>query len=162
MDRSIQMLRTLAIITLVLCVATILYQMSLLSSASSAFSVELGFSSVFNDFVWATCVALGIAAGVAAIVIATQHHQRRWLTGLLIATAITPYGPIVAVLMTPRIMYNSFGIYNYLRLVTLSYTVLPFVTALVVLAYCLRSHHQTNTPPPSEESNLEIEYSSLE
>src|SRR5579872_5157077 len=99
MDRSTQALRTLAVITIILCIATVLYQMSLLSSGSSTFAAYEDFSSVFYDFAWITCSALGLATGVAALVIAAQHHHRRWLPGLLIPTVITPYGPLVVPLV---------------------------------------------------------------
>ena len=159
-------LRALAVITIILCVATILYQMSLLSSATSAFVAFDGFSGVFYDFVWITCSALGLATGVVALVIAAQRHHRRWLLGLLISTVITPYGPLVVPLVIPRVIFDvsGIGIYSYVRMMTLSYTVLPFVTALVVLAYCLRSRprRQTTIPPLSDESDLDIEYSRLD
>lgn len=162
MDRATQTLRTLAVMTLILCLATILYQLSLLSSVTSTFAAYESYSSVFNSFVWITCSALGLAAGVAAVVIAAQHHHRRWLLGLLIPTVITPYGPLVAVLITPRVLFSSSGAYTYLRLVTLSYTLLPFVTALVVLAYSVRSQRQSSVALPSDESDLDIEYSRLD
>ncbi|MGH2516162.1 MAG: hypothetical protein ACRDHP_10955 [Ktedonobacterales bacterium] len=163
MDRAMQTLRTLAGITLVVCVATVLYQ---LPTLSSTFSSYIAFNSGFNEFAWVTCGMLGFATGIVALVLAAQRRQWRWFVPLLVPAVLTPYGSLLVAFMFPwlfpRFVTDSETFLTLERFLVFSYTILPFVTALAVLIYTARSRRQQPIAPVfTEETDLEIEYTRL-
>ena len=160
MDRTTQILRSLAVITLIICVAIILYQVPALSQTFT-YSSYVNLNSPFNVFAWVTCSALGFATGIAALVVAAQRHHRRWFVPLLVPSIVTPYGPFLVSFAFPRIVIDPVNLVTFERFLVFSYTLLPFVTALAVLVYTFRYRRQPITPAPVEETDLEIEYTRL-
>jgi hypothetical protein len=157
MDRTLQTLRALALITLLISVLTILSELPVANSAQFP-QVDVTLNGPLNGLARVTSSMLGFATGIVALVVAAQRHHRGWFVWILVPSLATPYGSF---LPFSTVIFQAQDFRDFLILIVLGYTIPPIVTSLAVLAYTLRLWHPSTAPAVAGETDLEIEYTRL-